>query len=350
MYTQILVTKCQNGGKSHESSVKITEKSQVFCRFRQKYLTLFFFVYIQIVRTIHSIAELLDCLKQIEREGLEGRRDNVRYYYRGEAEDYGPTGATPCIARNDRLKKEAKIFREAERRLPDEFAACRSTFEKLVLMQHYQIPTRLLDVTTSALQAVFFACYNDPDYGMSDEKEGCRDGVVYVYEVPEDKIKNYHSDAVSILANIAVYQHEDNLDIRNLDADEEHDRKRFNESGPIKYLLHEIKAEKPHFVGWIKKQDMEGVFCVHPLLNNPRIRAQQGAFMIYGIDGDRTKLAQWKDAPRNGMIRRKIRIPAEAKKPLLKELQMLGVTIDVVYPDWKGTKQRLDSKDFLKEM
>ena len=42
MYTQILVTKCQNGGKSHESSVKITEKSQVFCRFRQKHLTLFF--------------------------------------------------------------------------------------------------------------------------------------------------------------------------------------------------------------------------------------------------------------------------------------------------------------------
>ncbi|MCQ2101973.1 MAG: FRG domain-containing protein, partial [Fibrobacter sp.] len=164
------------------------------------------------MRTIHSIAELLDCLKQIEREGLEGHRENVCYYYRGEAEDYGPTGATPSIARNGRLKKEAENFRETERHLPDEFAACRSTFEKLVLMQHYQIPTRLLDVTTSALQAVFFACYNDPDYGMSDEKEGCRDGVVYVYEVPKDKIKNYHSDAVSILANIAVYQHEDNLD------------------------------------------------------------------------------------------------------------------------------------------
>lgn len=302
------------------------------------------------MRTIQSIAELLDCLKQIKREGLEGRRDNVRYYYRGEAEDYGFTGATPSITRNGRLKNEAKIFREAERRLPDEFAACKSTFEKLVLMQHYQIPTRLLDITTSALQAVFFACYVDPDYGMSEEKEGRRDGVIYVYEVPEDKIKNYHSDVVSILANIAVYQHEDNLDIRNIDADEEHDRKKFNESGPIKYLLHEIGAEKPHFVGWIKKQDMESIFCVHPLLNNPRIRAQQGAFMLYGIDGNRTKLAQWKDDPCNGMIRRKIRIPAEAKKMLLKELQMMGVTIDVVYPDWKGTRQWLDSKDFLKEV
>lgn len=299
---------------------------------------------------VFTIADLLDCLRQIERDGLDGHRDNVRYYYRGEAEDYGATGATPSIARKDRLKNEAKIFREAERRLPDEFAACRSTFEKLVLMQHYQIPTRLLDITTSALQAVFFACYVDPDYGMSEEKEGRRDGVIYVYEVPEDKIKNYHSDKVSILANIAVYDFEDELDIRNISADEENERKGFNSDWRIKHLLHEIRAEKPYFEPWIKKDDMEGVFCVHPLLNNPRIRAQQGAFMIYGIDGDRTKLAQWKDNPRNGMIRRKIRIPAEAKEPLLKELRMLGVTIDVVYPDWKGTKQRLDSKEFLKEM
>lgn len=302
------------------------------------------------MRTIHSIADLLDCLKQIEREGQEGRRSSVRYYYRGEAEDYGPTGATPCIARHNRLKKEAKIFREAERRLPDEFAACKSTFEKLVLMQHYQIPTRLLDVTASALQAVFFACYNDPDYGMSDEKEGCRDGVVYVYEVPEGIIKNYHSDVVSILANIAVYDFEAELDIRNISADDGNDRKGFNSDWRIRHLLHEIKAEKPYFEHWINKRDMEGIFCVHPLLHNPRIRAQQGAFLLYGIDGVRTKLAQWKDNPRDGMIRRKIRIPAEVKKPLLKELQMLGVTIDVVYPDWKGTRQRLDTKDFLKEM
>lgn len=309
---------------------------------------MFFFTF-DGVGAVFKIADLLDCLRQIERDGLDGHRDNVRYYYRGEPEDYGPTGATPSITRNGRLKNEAKIFREAERRLPDEFAACRSTFEKLVLMQHYQIPTRLLDITTSALQAVFFACYIDSDYGMTEEKEGRKDGVIYVYEVPENKIKNYHSDKVSILANIAVYDFEDELDIRNIRADEENERKGFNSDWRIKHLLHEIRAEKPYFEPWIKKDDMESIFCVHPLLNNPRIRAQQGAFLIYGMDGVRTKLAQWKDDPKKGMVRRKIRIPVEAKKPLLRELEMLGLTVDFVYPDWKGTKQWLDSKDFLKE-
>lgn len=297
------------------------------------------------MKVIKTIADLLGNLKRIELNGLDGHREGVRYYYRGEPEDYGVTGATPSIGRKGRLKKETQIFREAERRLPDEFANCKSTFEKLVLMQHYQIPTRIMDITTSALQAVFFACYNDPDYGMSEKKQGRKDGVIYVYEVPDSKIKNYHSDVVSILANIAICD-SGNLDIRGIPADEEHNREIFNSNWKIKHLLHEIKAEKPYFTGWINKNDMESIFCVHPLLNNSRIRAQQGAFLIYGIDGDKLHLAKW-DEKRNGMIRRKMIIPADAKKNLLKELQMLGLTIDFVYPDWKGSRQFLDSKDFL---
>ena len=90
----------------------------------------------------------------------------------------------------------------------------------------------------------------------------------------------------------------------------------------------------------INKKDLESIFCVHPLLSNPRIRAQQGAFLIYGIDGDKLHLAKWKNE-RDGMIRRKMIIPAEAKMNLLNELKMLGLTIDIVYPDWKGTRQFL---------
>ena len=296
------------------------------------------------MKPISTIADLLDNLKHVERNGLDGHRKGVRYYYRGEPEVY-ESGATPSIGRNGRLKKETQIFREAERRLPDEFSNCKSTFEKLVLMQHYQIPTRIMDITTSALQAVFFACYIDPDYGMSEEKQGRKDGVIYVYEVPDDKIKNYHSDAVSILANIAICD-SGNLDIRGIPADEEHDRQIFNSNWKIKHLIHEIKAEKPYFTGWINKNDMENIFCVHPLLSNPRIRAQQGAFLIYGIEGDKLHLAKWKD-DKHGMIRRKMIIPAKAKRNLLKELKMLGLTIDIVYPDWKCSRQFLDSKDFL---
>ena len=39
-----------------------------------------------------------------------------------------------------------------------DFYNSRSHFEKLVKMQHYQICTRLLDLTTNPLVALFFAC------------------------------------------------------------------------------------------------------------------------------------------------------------------------------------------------
>ncbi|PBC66436.1 FRG domain-containing protein [Fibrobacter sp. UWS1] len=300
---------------------------------------------------IRSIADWIECLNHYKHYGLDvcgNRRSGVRYYFRGEGKDFGSTGATPGIGRRN-MEKEAKLFRETERRIPDEFARCKSTFERLVLMQHYGIPTRLLDITTSALQSLFFACYIDPDYGMTEKEFGNADGVIYVYEAPDHKIKNFHSDAVSVVANIAVYDYKEGLDIRNLRADEENNRKAFNTDSKIQHLVHEIRAEKPYFEKWIDKKDMESIFCVHPLLDNPRVRAQQGAFLIYGMDGDRTKLAQWKDDPQDGMIRRKVRVPAQAKKRLLEELEMLGMTPDVVYPDWKGTRLRLNSEDFWNE-
>lgn len=54
---------------------------------------------------------------------------------------------------------------------PDLFKDCQNNVDRLALMQHHQLPTRLLDLTTNALIALYFAV----------EKDNCKDGVVYVF-------------------------------------------------------------------------------------------------------------------------------------------------------------------------
>ena len=284
---------------------------------------------------IHSIAEYLECLKDLSQNGVDYfRNENFRLYYRGEPEDYGTTAGQPAIARGKWLEgnNESDLFRECERRLSHEFATCKSTFEKLVLMQHYFIPTRLLDVSLDPLIGLFFALYNDPKSKRNDNS----DAVVLVYEVPKDSIRNYHSDVVSVISNIAVYGYDD-LDISSLSGlTDEFSRTQFNDNESIKELIHEIRAEKSYFSNWIKKDNMESIFCVHPLLDNPRIRSQQGAFLLFGINGDKHKIATLESNKGPEIRLTKIYIPQSAKLQLREELNLLGRTIDTIYPDWDG--------------
>lgn len=126
---------------------------------------------------VRSVAEYVECLKGYQRSGLCGCRPDVRYYYRGESRDYGATSGQAMIGREHEkwLEKhnEAKLFRECERRLTDEFLDCKSIFEKLVMMQHYGIPTRILDISLDPLVALFFALYLDPR-GRKDGNDAFR--------------------------------------------------------------------------------------------------------------------------------------------------------------------------------
>lgn len=278
---------------------------------------------------VTSVAKYIDVLKDLKKGGVCGHRENVRLYFRGEPLDYGNSAGTPNIARGGWLEsgRESILFRECERRMSSEFVHCSTTFEKLALMQHYRIRTRLLDITPDSLQALFFALYIDPKSKDDDSS----DSVVLIYEIPEESICNWHSDKVSVISNISVYAH-DNLDIRGMSPDIEE----FNKQDSIHHLLHEIRAEKPHFKDEIVKDHLESIYCVHPLLDNPRIKAQQGVFLLFGMNGDRLHLATLESNKGPEIRLAKIRIPQQAKNQIREELNLLGKTVDTVYPDWDG--------------
>lgn len=142
---------------------------------------------------ITSVSDYLEKLKKIT------VGEDSQLFYRGVSnEEYAtPDKNIPSIYRKSGwIQNEDKMFYELVSRVPEEFKDCQNTFEYLVKMQHYGYPTRLLDITSNPLVALYFACSGDED----NEK----DGVVILFNIKKNDIRNYESDRVLLLANLAL--------------------------------------------------------------------------------------------------------------------------------------------------
>lgn len=124
-------------------------------------------------------------------------------FFRGHADEQWKL--KPSLLRNDGLiKNEDLMYRAIIAKHTSEFTMCSSALDYLVKMQHYGLPTRLLDLTTNPLVALYFACEEHQAYGNTKGKSG----EVIVLKVPTVSIKHYDSDTISILSNIAKCKEE----------------------------------------------------------------------------------------------------------------------------------------------
>jgi hypothetical protein len=195
-------------------------------------------------------------------------------------------------------------------------------------MQHYKLPTRLLDITSNPLVALYFTLEQKPR----------KLGELIVFAISPKSIKYYDSDTVSVVSNVSR-RPVDTLDISSLtknhgESDEDF-VKRFNAETCIQFLLHEIKHEKPYFKDLIVKSHLESIWCVKPLLNNRRIVKQDGAFLLFGINGSKSQIA---DFDANYQIKK---YQVKKSKRLENDLSLLGITKDKVFPELDTTAEYL---------
>lgn len=278
---------------------------------------------------IDSIPALLELIaKEKKKAGENG------LYFRGHKQHF--ENITPSIDRNGLLESEDLLFREFILRNPDDFQDQRTTFQMLAKMQHYGLPTRLLDISSNPLISLFFA--------VEEEKEVENvDGEFIIFSIPQKYIKYYDSDTVSVVSNIAKRPFKKLIVSkisRKISKQETKQQwlKRFNDIPHIKYLLHEIKDEKPYFAHVIEKDHLQSIWCVKPLLNNRRIIKQDGAFLLFGLDGSKEKLADYNP---DAFIPKCYRVTNKAK--LREQLKLLGVTRDKIYPELDTAAQYLKS-------
>lgn len=126
--------------------------------------------------------------------------------YRGQA---ASRILRPKVFRLSRwFRHERDMVRELISTHPQEFLADRLMLDRLVRMQHYGLPTRLLDVTQNFLAALYFSTDLDPDKPKSD-------GAVYVIRGNANLKRYFDSDSVSLVSNLSNLSEDEKLEMHD---------------------------------------------------------------------------------------------------------------------------------------
>lgn len=216
-----------------------------------------------IFKQVTCLAEYFDALKKIHDENKKIAKENEcdLFLYRGQANVNWLY--TPSILRSkDDIKREHILFKEFHRRFFEKFDFCKTALEEEVLMQHFGIGSRCLDLMENPLIALWAACELD-----SEEKNKNFFGEVSIWKLNlyDDELKSYDSSTVSVITNTAKQK-----------ADE------FS-LGHIEIEYHkEHPTEMTDFI--YIKDILRRTAIVRPKYNNDRIKNQQGAFAIMNLN------------------------------------------------------------------
>lgn len=261
----------------------------------------------------NSVEYLLSLLPEVSNDHL--------FFYRGHSDkEYN---LRPSIYREKRwFSNEDKLMREIILRCPNEFSSMSTAFEKLVKMQHYDLPTRLLDLTENPLVALFFSCVGVPEID--------KDGEMLFFKIGKSEIKYFDSDTVSVISNIAWAKPDFEIQKQYTQSSKE-----FHNDANIHALrlMHDIRQEKPHFSERINPSHLSSVVCVKPKLDNPRVIRQDGAFLLFGINKNKFEPASILDEWRLFPDSKRIIIKAKDKRSILTELMRIGISKAKLFPE-----------------
>lgn len=234
--------------------------------------------------------------------------------YRGHSNE--KFSLMPSVRRNiGHIKNEDLMIRELISSRPSEFIDDNSLLEKLIRAQHYGLPTRLLDLTWNPLVALYFSVLGNQDVN----------GRVFIFKIRNSSIKYYDSDIASRISNLSLLTYKEKEEIINTR----------NKGGGVQEHFHPTTYLESNA---IKLDDLFSTIVVRAKMNNVRVSAQSGAFLLFGLsDNIQTN--------EDGIIEIfYISIKHDSKNYIKKLLESVSISDSTLFPEISRSAQYLSQK------
>lgn len=342
-------------------------------------------------KVIRNLAEYIKFISEIK----SSFKNPV--FYRGQTNaDYLLT--SNCLRKNH--KNEHLMIQAFQRKFFDELSKCQTSMEKLVVMQHFQLPTRCLDISESPLMALYFACSHMKKFDCKKRKPEEEDwGEIVLFREPEEpdddgyaaseNLKEIESSNISIIASTAYMKEDFNLWQLGArwkkDVDIGHDEKYIDLRSIVRrsYIARvpqnnvRIKNQQGAFImananmAYIDGCENESKKLTETILKRDYINYKQLIENGYELNeaatwdlhfkkikpySDENELEVFRTDPfdlhrlfykNDAGIQQVVLIPPLQKQPILDELAKLNITEDFVYPDMDNVAHEI-SEQFAK--
>ena len=289
-----------------------------------------------------SLQEYLDILDNIvsstkkKTNGNDSKKESRSIlFYRGHSNvNYE---LVPSLFRNDEfVEKEKRICNKIIREYPSVFIN-NTRLANLVIMQHFGIPTRVLDFSLNPLIALYFAVTDNSD----------KDGKVIISIVNENRIEYENSSKMQALACLSF------IDKKSINVIKKYcfnNREEYASNTQIKLAkAAKKKREIDIMINYLeilvknnvslnfKWKNLTIPFMLMANKNFDRMINQDGAFVVFGFD---KKFLMSSD--KFNII--DIIIPSKNKQFILKQLRLIGIKDSIVYPSLESISRDMLGK------